>query len=286
MRRPARAARLAAFLLIAASAAVAAASETTEHTFIRPYPGAVCRDEYTEHEAFSAFEFPVTDPETGEKTTHPVKGEYWYLYYEMLDGSGELDESVSEMEFLENYKSAAREKGGEIHFDDSWNGYLTFTVPRDDGGLSWCYAEASDGAYSLWIVDEQPFEKKLTFSAAEIKRRLDADGRIAVYGILFDTDKADLKPEAMEPLGEIVKLMLQYTDLSIEIQGHTDNQGTAEHNLDLSRRRADTVRRYILLFGVDEKRLVSDGYGLTRPVAPNDSEEGRAKNRRVELVKR
>ena len=89
-----------------------------------------------------------------------------------------------------------------------------------------------------------------------------------------------------ELLAEIVKLMLLYPELSLEIQGHTDNQGTAEHNLDLSRRRADTVRRFILLFGVGESRLVSEGYGLTRPVAPNDTEEGRAKNRRVELVKR
>lgn len=285
MRRWKRAAWIAAIPAVLFVAA-AEASESVEHTFIRPYPGSVCRQEYTEHENFSAFEFPVTDPATGEKTTQVVKGEYWYLYYEMLTPSGDLDETVSELEFLENYKSAAREKGGEIKFDDSWNGYLTFTVPREDGGLSWCYTEASDGAYSLWIVDEAPFEKKLTFSAAEIKRRLDAEGRIAVYGILFDTDKADLKPEATKPLGEIVKLMLQYPDLSIEIQGHTDDQGTAEHNLDLSRRRADTVRRYILLFGVDETRLVSEGYGFTRPVAPNDSEEGRAKNRRVELVKR
>jgi outer membrane protein OmpA-like peptidoglycan-associated protein len=118
-----------------------------------------------------------------------------------------------------------------------------------------------------------------------MKRALDEEGRVAVYGIYFDIDKATLELGAEKVLIEMVKLMKNYSDLKIEIQGHTDNSGPAAHNLDLSKRRAETVKKFLLAYGIETPRMVAKGYGEEKPVAPNDTEAGRAQNRRVELVK-
>ena len=79
--------------------------------------------------------------------------------------------------------------------------------------------------------------------------------------------------------------MKLYPELKIEIQGHTDNTGSADHNLKLSTERAETVKEFMQLYGIESIRLVSKGFGMIKPIESNDSEEGRAKNRRVELVK-
>lgn len=264
---------------------VSAFGALKEHPVIRPYPGAVLLKDSSEYQEYSTCEMPCLDNGKNQ-VRKSVGGEYWQLYYETQDAGGARNEEVSVVDFLENYKAAALEKGGKVQFEDAHNGFLTFTLPREDGGTTWCYVEASPGLYGLWIVDEKAFEKKLTFSAEEMKKALDAQGHVAVYGILFDTDKAFLKPESVVTLQEIVRLMLQNPTLSVEVQGHTDDQGADEHNMTLSDNRAKTVCQYLALFGIAADRMTPRGYGETTPVAPNDTEDGRARNRRVELVRR
>ena len=111
------------------------------------------------------------------------------------------------------------------------------------------------------------------------------EGNVAIYGINFDIDRATLKVGAEKVLIEMVKLMKNNPDLKIEIQGHTDNTGAADHNLDLSGRRAETVKKFLLAYGIEAPRMVVKGYGEEKPVATNDTEDGRAMNRRVELKK-
>jgi outer membrane protein OmpA-like peptidoglycan-associated protein len=118
-----------------------------------------------------------------------------------------------------------------------------------------------------------------------MKALLDEKGRVQLYGILFDLDQATLQPESTKQLQHVVSLMKENPDLRLEVQGHTDNQGSDNYNRELSQRRAETVVTYLGLFGIDSRRLVSKGYGESQPVNPNTTEEGRAKNRRVELVK-
>jgi OOP family OmpA-OmpF porin len=104
--------------------------------------------------------------------------------------------------------------------------------------------------------------------------------------VLFDFDSDDIKPEAYPLLNEVLTILKKNPQLSVEIQGHTDNVGSAEYNQTLSEERAQAVMDYLVKNGIDPQRVSSTGYGLTRPVASNDTDEGRAKNRRVELRRR
>jgi outer membrane protein OmpA-like peptidoglycan-associated protein len=124
-------------------------------------------------------------------------------------------------------------------------------------------------------------------SADDMARTISASGRVALYGIYFDTDKATIKPESRAALAEIAKLLKQEPKLQLHVVGHTDNTGGFEHNMALSKQRADAVVAALTMdYGVAPGRLASNGVAYLAPVATNATEEGRAKNRRVELVPR
>jgi outer membrane protein OmpA-like peptidoglycan-associated protein len=121
----------------------------------------------------------------------------------------------------------------------------------------------------------------------EIRRQLEETGRAATQEIHFATGSAEILPDSQPVLEEIAALLRDDPGLELIIEGHTDDVGGADMNLGLSRRRADAVKRWLVDgAGIAEVRLTTAGYGLTRPVADNDSDEGRARNRRVELVRR
>jgi OOP family OmpA-OmpF porin len=115
---------------------------------------------------------------------------------------------------------------------------------------------------------------------------LSRTGKIDIYGIYFDLDKANLKPESKGTLDEVAKLLKADPSLKLEVAGHTDNTGSAAHNMQLSSERATAVVNALVgNYGIDRVRLQAKGYGDSKPVAPNDTEGNRAKNRRVELRK-
>lgn len=137
------------------------------------------------------------------------------------------------------------------------------------------------------IAEIKPMEKGLvTVNAVAMKKGIQAEGHMAIYGITFDFNKADIKPESKPTLSEIANLLNQNPELKLHVVGHTDNVGTYEYNMDLSGRRAQAVVRSLSSeYGIQPQRLHPTGVGPVAPVASNDSEEGRSKNRRVELVK-
>lgn len=137
------------------------------------------------------------------------------------------------------------------------------------------------------IVDKGTMEQRMVkVDAKEIATNIGRDGKQVIYGILFDTDKADIKPDSKPQLDEMAALMKANPALKVHIAGHTDNQGTVEHNLGLSQRRADAVVRALSTqYGIPAARMTGRGLGPFAPVATNDTEDGRAKNRRVEIVK-
>jgi outer membrane protein OmpA-like peptidoglycan-associated protein len=140
----------------------------------------------------------------------------------------------------------------------------------------------------LDVVKADEFESSLTVVAPEeITDGLTQTGHIALYGIYFDFDAAALKPESAPALEAIEKALVNDPSLKIYVVGHTDNQGSLEYNLGLSKRRAaSVVEALTTTYGISAERLVAGGVGPMAPVASNRTEEGQALNRRVELVER
>lgn len=134
---------------------------------------------------------------------------------------------------------------------------------------------------------ENSFIKNIRIAAGGIDnyKKITTEGKIVMHGILFDIDKATLKPESMGSINEIYFLLKKNPSLKFEIDGHTDNTGEAAHNLTLSQQRADAVKAQLIKMGIDGGRLTTKGFGDTKPISENDSPEGKANNRRVEFVK-
>ena len=275
---------IAVMILVAGSLTISA-QEVTEHPLIRPFPGTVFDQIRSEYQNFSEYEFRVGTPPRSYEA-HTVRGEYRHLRYTLYNEDGTPNRDVSQVEYFENFKAAALEKGGEIKWEDRHYG-LVFTIPREDGGITWCRVQTSVSAArtTLSIIDEKPLVTTLEFTPAQMMAALDADGKVALYGILFDFDKATLQQSSSEQLQDVLTLLLSNPALRLEIQGHTDSDGSAAYNLQLSQQRSESVLNYLLLFGIEPSRLQARGYGETMPVAPNNTDENKARNRRVELVR-
>ena len=167
--------------------------------------------------------------------------------------------------------------------------YLLARLDRPEGAVyaALYLGESSGGNVAVVrVVETKEMETdKIRFiTAKDMEAAIDDTGKVAIYGILFDFDKDVIKPESKPTLDEIALLLTSQPELKLRVVGHTDNQGTAEYNLDLSQRRAaSVVAALVSSYGIAADRLAADGAGMTEPVASNDTEEGRAKNRRVEL---
>jgi outer membrane protein OmpA-like peptidoglycan-associated protein len=139
--------------------------------------------------------------------------------------------------------------------------------------------------YNLMIVESQTMQQEVIADAKAMRNDLAETGKTIVHGIYFDTGSATLKPESESALAEMVKLFNGSPALKVYVIGHTDNVGGLESNLKLSSDRAASVVKAITTRGVAASRLKSAGVGPYSPVASNDTDEGKAKNRRVEFVK-
>jgi outer membrane protein OmpA-like peptidoglycan-associated protein len=111
------------------------------------------------------------------------------------------------------------------------------------------------------------------------------EAKIVTHGINFDVDKSTFRPESMGTLNQIVRVLTENPDLKFEVDGHTDNSGAAAHNLTLSQQRAQAVKTQLVAMGIAPDRLTTKGFGDSKPIAPNTTQEGKANNRRVEFVR-
>ncbi len=154
---------------------------------------------------------------------------------------------------------------------------------RDD---NYCKAFNNRTIVVVDVLELKAMEQKMvTVKAEEMAQAISANGRIALYGLYFDTGKTEVKPQSKETLEQIAKLLKSSPTLKLLVVGHTDNVGEFNSNMDLSKRRADAViAALVSQYKLDRKRLTPVGVSSASPVAANTSEEGKAKNRRVELV--
>jgi OOP family OmpA-OmpF porin len=227
-------------------------------------------------EAFGVYEFFVAK---GPKI--PVEGKFTYICY---NHTGQRSNEPSGLAVVRNYENAIKKAGGAILQSDPqrWvNGKIV-----QDGREIWVQAEKGNGAIWLRIVEKQAMEQFIEADAAAFSNDIRTTGHAAVYGIYFDTAKATIKPESAQAIAEVAKLLKGDPGLKVYVVGHTDNEGTVEGNISLSQARGEAVLQALVReHGIVASRLRSWGCGQFAPVASNDSEEGRAKNRRVELVK-
>jgi OmpA-OmpF porin, OOP family len=222
---------------------------------------------------YDAVDFTVAEGET--KT---VEGQKTYIDYGLQEGSP----MPSFLQIRRNYGNALKNLGGEIIYDQ--NADLTGKLVKG-GKEVWVRIQCYNGGagYTLSIVEVEAMVQEVT--AGEMLNALNRDGFIALY-INFDTGKADIKPESEATVAQIVSLLQENADLKVSIEGHTDNVGTPAANKALSEARAKSVLGAVVEGGVDAARLSAVGWGQEKPVADNRTEDGRAKNRRVEIVKK
>jgi OmpA-OmpF porin, OOP family len=175
-------------------------------------------------------------------------------------------------------------KNGYMHSCHDWENVHTYIIHQADKAI-WVQYNLGEESTDITILETKPFKNEMSLlPASEIKQQLDEKGKAILY-IQFDTDKATLQPDGEKAVAEIAKMLQQAPDLKLSINGYTDNTGTAEHNKQLSTDRATTVRNSLLAKGIDGANLQVAGFGADKPLADNSSEENKAKNRRVELVK-
>jgi len=198
---------------------------------------------------------------------------------------------VSELQIHRNYVNAIKKIGGKILWQGKTELYednrytreaLTAIIVRENVEV-WVEVWSETIYYTVTVVEKQLMNQDIV--ATDMLDGLNKDGFIAL-DIHFDTGKSTVKPESEPLIDQIVKLLKDNADLKISVEGHTDNVGDAKSNLKLSDDRAKSVVAALTKAGIQTSRLSAAGFGQDRPVADNRREEGRAKNRRVELVKK
>jgi flagellar motor protein MotB len=276
-----------------------------DHPLISRYPGSEI-DGYRQRE-FDEFNLPLSRAAEGKyETTQHLEGKVTAIYYKAPEGR-------SVLEIYRNYEMGLKNGGfqtlftcsktcgdpppsGTFPIDDAFGNYSNETryvaakLARAAGDVYvalWVYDSSFDVKAFLAVIEMKPMQAGLvSVNASSLANDISRTGHAAIYGIYFDTGKADVKPESETTLAEIAKLLQQEPGLKLYVVGHTDNAGTLASNMDLSKRRGDAVVKVLTTkYNIAGARLSSQGDGPTAPVATNDSEEGRAKNRRVELAK-
>jgi len=207
-----------------------------------------------------------------------VEGTYHFIKYVLKKGA----KAPSELQIVRNCSNAIQKIGGMTVLEAR---YQTYLKVEKGGIITWVHVKAYDQgeAYNLVIVEKKAMVQEVT--AGDMLAALNKQGFVTLY-INFDTDKATIKPESRPIVDQIVKLLKDNPGLKVGIEGHTDSTGTPARNKTLSQQRAESVVSALVKAGIDAKRLSAAGWGQDKPIADNKTEEGKAKNRRVEIVKK
>lgn len=207
-------------------------------------------------------------------------GKYYNVFYTKNEGESQ---KFSSDQINQNYNNAIiKVKGSALDdrkttFSASMNGKEVYIQVHTA-------ANSTDSkSYSIEIVEVDVMQQNIVVNMGEA---IDKDGKIALYGILFDVGKSDIRPESAEALKQISDYLNAYPSVKIYIVGHTDNTGTYANNITLSKARAASIKTYLVSSAkISDTRLSTEGVASLCPVSTNNTENGRKLNRRVEIVK-
>lgn len=216
-------------------------------------------------------------PRTRDERDHQVEGELEYNSYR-------CPKEKSALELGRNTETALKNAGFNIFYTFVYGSGTRFYLTAQKGPV-WVNLVAYAGEYGLRVIKQKQMEQAMKANAEGWAEQVNQSGRVSVYGINFDTGKATIRPDSEPVLGELAKMLQANASWAMVVAGHTDNVGAKEMNLSLSRQRSEAVIAWLAGHGVDKSRLIPAGFGDTRPVAPNTDDDGRQKNRRVDLVK-
>lgn len=231
----------------------------------------------------SELEFDRFEFETAPGKSEKVEGRHIYVNYYANDGIT----LPSGLQIVRNYINALTGIGGKsvYEYEDGGMEIAVMKIEKNNKEI-WARVEAAgNGMYKLDIIEKEAMKQVVAADASKLSGEIKEKGRVAVYGIYFDTDKAEIKSESEAALKEIAKMIKANPKKKYYLVGHTDNAGAFDHNLKLSKDRADAVVKELVgKYSVPASSLTAFGAGPTSPIDSNITEEGRAKNRRVELV--
>jgi len=281
--------------------------ESKDHPLISRYPGSYIY--YYDQKEFDEFEILLSPVKIYQGEDYVKRAKKEKIDGKVTKIGYQTPKNRSVLEVFKNYEEALKKAnfnilymayGKDLSISDFLTRYFPFRPGWSEGKsfylsakdrtdniiISVCVVPGWDGpVVLLGIVEKKQMEIGL-ITAKDIYEKLKTQGHIAIYGIYFDFDKADIKPESEPTLKEIARFLKENPEIKIYIVGHTDNIGKFEYNMELSKRRAEAVvKELVEKYGISKERLKAFGVGPLSPVATNETEEGRAKNRRVEIVK-
>ena len=229
---------------------------------------------------YENIEFDQADFKDNKGEDIKVEGHIYDIFYQIKEGN----KVPGKLQVLTNYENAIKKIGGSTDYEAGKEAWLKV---EKSGKTTWIYVDArTAGEYELKIIEKKSMVQEVIADAKSLARDISSTGHASVYGIHFDFNKATVKPGSAPTLKEIAKLLEQNPKLNLYVVGHTDSTGKIDYNMQLSNARAEAVvKALITKYGVSQNRLDPYGVGPLAPVASNETEEGRALNRRVELVK-
>ncbi len=233
----------------------------------------MCRIDNCEKKESDHREIPVKEDEHGDAVVSPLDGDSTSVMYECREGTTPAD-------IVRQAAASLRAAGFEVPYQFS-DKEASLTAHKGD---TWVMVDSASRFYTLTEL-KVVNELETATDAVAMAEAIEHYGHVPAYGITFFPGRADISPESVLALREVAAMLEDHPDWRIRVAGHTDNTGTKEANNALSMRRATAVVTWLVGRGIKKTRLEAVGAGDADPVAPNDTEEGRAKNRRIELVK-
>ena len=272
--------------LLVALAAIAITSTAfgQDYPGSKDYPGITRMPgmEITEYHDFQFDSAKFTVTQNGKQTDQTIEGRKVVIHYGTIRGGAQ----ISTLQIIRNLQNAVRTAGGQVIDDSEGTNWHDTTLRFTKGGKEvWVRIDSWINGYAQTVVEREVMKQDVTVDATAMATSIADTGSVAIYGINFDTASSVIKPDSEPAITEITKLLTNNPALKVGIVGHTDMVGDATSNMRLSQARAQSViTDLVSKHGIAAARLVAFGAGPWAPLASNKTHDGRAKNRRVELV--